>query len=498
MNNRYYLFIILIQFILIISCEKSAKIDLTGEWTGIDTVDGDSISVALMIGRTAEYSKGLTTTFYGNWEIDTLESGKQFVNLNLVNPSDPEEDLYYKQMEIFYINSDNIRLRMDNQTMLKRHCHPPKRPLYTNLFYGDIEKIVYKQQDIPVLYYQNLKIIITAHATLVIITNQAGKTTVIDQTYPTDLNKIKKSADGLSFFQIDSDVNQLKNHRLDGIRKEVTYYNNCGRLFRGWSLFDGSKVYGNISPFIDSLAEEIKSFVPENADIFERAKQTLDSLKYLTYYNDKYLTKSMYKILGMLSEYRGVLSLYTGDPRPNHVQGFYKNEGELAEYFEKCMLDYKNECPIEFKYQKLISDGYVRFESKRLSKIINAYYKKVDRITTLNDTIFFKVPEEYKLNYIMSTYKRFGDKNRISMSNAGLKIQTLGKLLKELGCTNVISYYVPSVPTLFRVFFTPNALVKSRLQIKKILTQKDIVPELEAQKEWEKELGKKTDYPYYF
>jgi hypothetical protein len=140
----------------------------------------------------------------------------------------------------------------------------------------------------------------------------------------------------------------------------------------------------------------------------------------------------------------------------------------------------------------------VRFESKKLSKIINAYYEIKDGIATVNDTIFYKAPEVYKLAYVESAYKRFGDKNRISMSNAGSKIQMLGKLLKELGCTDVITYYVPAVPTLFRVIFTPNALVKNQLKIAQVLTKNDILPELEAQEAWEEELLERRRGSVYF
>ena len=146
---------------------------------------------------------------------------------------------------------------------------------------------------------------------------------------------------------------QINNNCTEGLLKEISFYNNCGLLFKGWSFECGQKIYGNISQYIDALAEEMKSLIPENSDIFEKSDRIMDSLKYEEYYSDQYLTKSMYKILGMLGEYNSRFNFYTGKPRPEYVESFNADENELAEYFERWIRNYKKESRIDFEYTKI-------------------------------------------------------------------------------------------------------------------------------------------------
>jgi hypothetical protein len=302
----------------------------------------------------------------------------------------------------------------------------------------------------------------------------------------------------LESFQISDNHNQANNDCRDGFHKEISYYGNCGLLFRGWSFECGQKVYGNISQYIDALANEMISLIPENAGIIEKSERILDSLKYNKFFNRKYLNHSMFKILGMLSEYNGRFNFNTDQPWPNYVESFSKDESELAAYFEGCILDYKNESHFDFEYKKIETNGHIGFESTILSKIINAFYEKMNGIATLNSKIFHQALPEYKLSYIESAYRRFGKKNRIDMSNSDFKIKTLARILKELGCTDIITYYYPSVPTQSTVFFMPSRQVKKHLKIEQILTKNDIQPELEAQKKWEKDLEESTKRLIHF
>jgi hypothetical protein len=114
--------IALILILIIISCKDSPKINLIGEWKGIDVNKEDSVSLAILINHNVEYSRANEHTLYGNWTVDTSANGKLYVDLKLINPLDPKEFLNFKPIEIVFFPEDKIGLRLANQTLLKQNC----------------------------------------------------------------------------------------------------------------------------------------------------------------------------------------------------------------------------------------------------------------------------------------------------------------------------------------------------------------------------------------
>jgi hypothetical protein len=218
----------------------------------------------------------------------------------------------------------------------------------------------------------------------------------------------------------------------------------------------------------------MKKLIPEDAKIFNQADRKMDSLMVQSNFRKKYLTSSLFNILGMLGEYISRFYAFHGKPIPYYIIGFGPDDKSLINYFEKCIEEYKKTCPVDFDYTKEHKRyGYVRFNSVRLAKIINAFY--IDINSTATDM----------LNYIEGAYLNFGikNKNRIVIANAYYKIKTIAMVLKKLGCTDVITYSIFSIPTGNSVIFKPKKLVRNRLKIKHILTKRDIQPDIDATNE---------------
>ena len=189
---------------------------------------------------------------------------------------------------------------------------------------------------------------------------------------------------------------------------------------------------------------------------------------------EKLLTASMYKILGMLDEYNGRFNM-DETPIENFVESFGSDENEIADYFDQCIQDFRNESKINFEYTRS-KEGRV-FESPQLSKIINSFYLMDKNIATLDINIVKRASKEKKLLYIEGVYKRYSKspKNLILMANAEKKLNTVALILKELQCHNILIFKGEfSVPASSCVIFKPSPTVMERLEIQQILTQKDI------------------------
>ena len=189
---------------------------------------------------------------------------------------------------------------------------------------------------------------------------------------------------------------------------------------------------------------------------------------------EKLLTASMYKILGMLDEYNGRFNM-AGKPIENFVESFDSDEKEIADYFDQCIQDFRNESKINFEYTRS-KEGRV-FESPQLSKIINSFYLMDKNIAALDINIVKRASKEKKLLYIEGVYKRYrkSPQNLILMANAEKKLNTVALILKELQCHNILIFKSEfSVPASSCVIFKPSPTVMERLEIQQILTQKDI------------------------
>jgi hypothetical protein len=196
----------------------------------------------------------------------------------------------------------------------------------------------------------------------------------------------------------------------------------------------------------------------------------------------RYLTDSMYKLLGMLDEYISRFSYITGEPYEDLVERFYPSETNLADYCEEIILEYQAEGQAQFEYtRETISQGHIYFSSTELSAIINSFYIKPDGFSaTLDKNVFCEASEENLFSYVESAYMRYGTENEnlIDMANAAYKLVTIGCVLKELGCSNIAVYITSgegAAPTAYTVIFEPNELVANRLGIQHIVPETEMI-----------------------
>ncbi len=190
--------------------------------------------------------------------------------------------------------------------------------------------------------------------------------------------------------------------------------------------------------------------------------------------NEKYLTKSMYKILGMLNEYQG-LSMILGSPPTEYIASFSEDEKDLANDFDQYLQAYKKEIKHDFQYSRT-QEG-MSFKSTELCRIVYSFFIRGEGYTTLDSSVVIRASQENKLNYIESVYRRFGEdkKNSIFMANSFPKIKTVALVLKELGCPTVIIYAGEfEIPTVDKIIFEPSKIIKERLQLRQYITEKDM------------------------
>jgi hypothetical protein len=181
----------------------------------------------------------------------------------------------------------------------------------------------------------------------------------------------------------------------------------------------------------------------------------------------------MYKMLGMLAEYVSRFSVHRVTPRnENLVELFYPREKRLAETFEELIKQYNKELKENFEYsQRTGKQGHIYFYSKKLTRIINSFHMMKGRYATLNPGIFSGADTGSKLAFIEGVYLRFGcdNSNQIRMFNALNKIETIGLVLKLLGCKNIYIYKtVMCMPMAVEIIFEPSEEVKKLLKIKTV------------------------------
>lgn len=182
-------------------------------------------------------------------------------------------------------------------------------------------------------------------------------------------------------------------------------------------------------------------------------------------------TPAMYELLGMADEYMSRFDFYKGTPRPGFVEQFYPKEAQLAEAYVRLIRALEKESGRRFKVErKLGPQGHIELRSDALAAAINAHYVKVDgRTATLDRAALLRAPQAQLLRYLRGAYARYGRNNTSSlrMANAPHKIETLGHVLKKLGCADVVIYATKrTIPGVFEVHFRPSPTVRKALPIK--------------------------------
>jgi hypothetical protein len=192
-------------------------------------------------------------------------------------------------------------------------------------------------------------------------------------------------------------------------------------------------------------------------------------------FNRKNLSPTMYKMLGMLSEYISRFNMNTGKPGKDLVETFYPKEKKMAQIFEGLIEQYRKETKKDFKYYKKIGkQGHISFYSEELSKIINSFYVMMDRVATLDKMIFFDADTNSKLAFIEGVYLRYGHENTnlIRMVNALNKMDTIGFVLKTLDCKHVYIYHTMGlIPKTVEIIFEPGDSLKRYLKIEAIISK---------------------------
>lgn len=196
----------------------------------------------------------------------------------------------------------------------------------------------------------------------------------------------------------------------------------------------------------------------------------------------QYLTNAMYKMLGMLEEFCSRFHYLTGIPYPDLIERGLPAT-DLADYFEELILQFRDESQFSFEYtRETIDQSHANFYSTELSDLINSFYIRYDGFSaTLDRNVFCDASAEDMLSYVESAYMRYGrdsygtktKENYIVMAAAPEKMITIGLVLQELGCDNIVVY------TNFRagyiLIFTPNELVANRLDIQRVLSLEELM-----------------------
>ncbi|MCP4214440.1 MAG: hypothetical protein GY765_07270 [bacterium] len=187
----------------------------------------------------------------------------------------------------------------------------------------------------------------------------------------------------------------------------------------------------------------------------------------------KYLSPTMFKMLGMLDEYISRFDYSTGRPKGTLVAGFYPAEDQLAYTFESLILGFRKRQYPGYEYTRVLGKQcHITFYSRELSNIINSFYILVDgRIATLDRSVFLHADRESKLSYLEGAYLRYGieNSNVMRMANALEKVKTIARVLKSLNCQQVRVYASEgSIPMIVAVVFQPGEIVRNRLNISMI------------------------------
>jgi hypothetical protein len=476
---------ILIVFLLLGSCARKPALEPSGVWKGVDEKKADSISLVLRKNGEAEYTRGKGDTAYGNWKMDTSANGKYYIAVKVYDPVKPGLVYPVGLFEVLVTGSDQIKLRLNDRVVLERYSTEAENPPGHRQPDNEIQKIVYTSEELSSLYNQKYESTITPARLRLLISDSVKDVGIhIDRSYHISAAQFEKFAGHLgSISACTSDVARDTNCITGkGIYKEISYYNRHGLVFTGWVYYGQHQDQGNIKEYINLIESEMYSLIPDYQAVSKQAERVMDSLLCDKAIGKTCLTNSMYKILGLLDEYISRFDFYFSEPIPNYVESFGTGEKIFADYFEQCIQDYRKESGLNFDYSREVFEGGGSiFRSTALSRIINSYYIMIDREATLDGGIFENTAEENKLSYVESAYKRYGDhnKNRIRMANGFNKIHTLATVLKQIGCSDTLTYYVIAIPSSSVVVFFPNQQLKTRLNIKQILTRKDLLPELE-------------------
>ncbi len=210
----------------------------------------------------------------------------------------------------------------------------------------------------------------------------------------------------------------------------------------------------------------------EKANPKNKSRRFIEEVAEKIYPGEKrILNHNMFKILGILSEYISRFNTF-GNRWEDLVEGFNSKETEIADIFEKLIIQLQKDTNRDFNYSKKIGkQGNIFFYSKSLSKMINSHYMMKGGIATLDAGIFKKADKKEKMAYIGGAYLRFGKMNRnlIEGANCHKKLVTICKILSDLNCRE-IALFTPmtGIGVMTILLFQPSSEVQNYLRITNI------------------------------
>jgi len=192
------------------------------------------------------------------------------------------------------------------------------------------------------------------------------------------------------------------------------------------------------------------------------------------------LTPALAEMLGMADEYMSRFNYWTGKPHNHLGESFYPAEGKLADAYEALIKAHAKESGASLPYRRKVGgQGHIAFGSAELADLINAFYVPASagsKIYTLDSKLILGASAELRLRYLKGAHARYGGgSNVIRMANASLKVETIGRVLKSLGCTGVALYMMDAIPMGHYVRFEPSAAVSKVLGTQKRVSEAELV-----------------------
>jgi len=175
------------------------------------------------------------------------------------------------------------------------------------------------------------------------------------------------------------------------------------------------------------------------------------------------------EMLGMADEYISRFDYIGGKPRPGLVESFYPHEKKLADHYQKLIAELERARRRRFKVQRRVGRfGHISFHSPVLARLINARYVKRGNLATLDPLWLMRQRSAHKWRYLLGAHRRYGKQNTIRMANAGSKIETLGRLVKQLGASKAAAVAERTIPTGTWLFFDPSPKMIRALGVTKL------------------------------
>lgn len=176
-------------------------------------------------------------------------------------------------------------------------------------------------------------------------------------------------------------------------------------------------------------------------------------------------SRAKFELLGLLGADR---------PQPNsgRIVTFFKNETELAVYFEPLLARFCEQEGIAPNYTKETEEYGITYSSRAIAAALSLNYDFYEGV--LNNDIFIEATDENLLRYIKGVYRGYAgpeNANVIIMPIGFKTLKQVGLILAQLKCPSVKIFSnnptSESILTTHILLFTPTEIIARKLGIKK-------------------------------